>query len=567
MSRISHVSDASFLAAIRETRGRFGPAACRAKLALLRRADRAPLHRAALLRDYHEWLLFLATYPDDETCRATAEKELRRLATLVGSTPRLRRGLRNSGIANSDASYAFSIDFSTWLSARFGRDVELEWEEGSAGDALDEFLPRLALRVERDGLLNEDYSTQEWLRLARGRRRGSTALAWLAREFERLTENEFLREQAWDALELHLAWRLHGSIASRTRCRFPPRRLQYHPDGLQRSVDVPAQLRQSMTGAPPLPRRAALRMIDMGRAVLAVRGRETDPLAYANPGDVRLVRLERGVDVAIYGMRPARRLPLESFFGFIAARNRVPVGYGGGWVWGGRCEIGVNIFDTFRGGESAMIFAQVMRVYHRLFRVWRFLVDPFQFGAGNREAIQSGAFWFYHRLGFRPIEPALRQLADEERARIATDAGYRTPAPRLRRLASARLIYEQPEGHIPRIADPGDLTRLGIAATRWIGRRFGGDRAAAQRHCSAAVARRLGVRVDARRRPAEHRAFEEFSVLAAMIPDLRRWSRAERRALAEVMAAKGAARESDYARLLQNHPRLLDAIGRLSKRG
>ena len=35
----------------------------------------------------------------------------------------------------------------------------------------------------------------------------------------------------------------------------------------------------------------------------------------------------------------------------------------------------------------------------------RFVVEPSQFGGTNKEGLLSGAFWFYYRLGFRPIDP------------------------------------------------------------------------------------------------------------------------------------------------------------------
>ena len=45
--------------------------------------------------------------------------------------------------------------------------------------------------------------------------------------------------------------------------------------------------------------------------------------------------LGRGLDVALFGLLPDRRLPLESFFGYIAARNRVPLAYpiNAFWAW------------------------------------------------------------------------------------------------------------------------------------------------------------------------------------------------------------------------------------------
>ena len=43
--------------------------------------------------------------------------------------------------------------------------------------------------------------------------------------------------------------------------------------------------------------------------------------------------------------------------------------------------------------------ASVLRTYAQLFAVERFVVEPYQFGARNREALESGALWFYFRLG------------------------------------------------------------------------------------------------------------------------------------------------------------------------
>jgi hypothetical protein len=43
-----------------------------------------------------------------------------------------------------------------------------------------------------------------------------------------------------------------------------------------------------------------------------------------------------------------------------------------------------------------------------------FTVDPYQIGYHNEEAIESGAFWFYRKLGFRPLRPELRRLVEKE---------------------------------------------------------------------------------------------------------------------------------------------------------
>ena len=70
-----------------------------------------------------------------------------------------------------------------------------------------------------------------------------------------------------------------------------------------------------------------------------------------------------------------------------------------------------------------------------------FSVDPYQIGHENEEAIESGAFWFYRKLGFWPeSEEVARLLAREER-KMEARSGYRTSEATLRRLAEGRMIY------------------------------------------------------------------------------------------------------------------------------
>src|SRR6185436_9582461 len=106
--------------------------------------------------------------------------------------------------------------------------------------------------------------------------------------------------------------------------------------------------------------------------------------------------------------------------------------YGGGWPFLGTCKIGVNIFAPFRGGESALLFGQVLRVYRQCFGVGRFVAEPSQFGGTNREGLRSGAFWFYYRLGFRPINRDAARRASDVWSRMAGQSGYRLSERQLR---------------------------------------------------------------------------------------------------------------------------------------
>lgn len=557
---------AEYLRELREVRARFGPAERRRKLRLLGAAAAKSIDDPRLLADYHEVLLFLAAYPDGPELHRRVEAELTRVAgraaALVASSGKVRRQLDGSGIEGTDLSCEFSVHLAQWLCRTFPRDVELDWDETQTDGRLDDLLPALVPRCEADGFLSDRLDTAEWVALAHGPR--GRALAWIVERFLQVGAPAVFRDRVFESMGLSIRWRLTNGRASRTFLRFASRPI-FHPSGPAPGHSVLDVISRPLPAQRRLSASERDRLLGVCRATLAVRQRETDPVTYANPSEVALFSLERGIDVCLLGMLPERRLPIESFFGFVAARNRVPIGYGGGWVFFDRCEIGVNIFDTFRGGESAYVFAQIMRVYRQHFRVRRFQVDPFQFGEGNPEAIRSGAFWFYHRLGFRPMEPRYRALAEAEHRRIRAEPGYRSPPAILRRLAKSHI--ELPVGEGEAGVAPADLRELGLAASRWMGRQCEGDRARAIPRCAARLKKVLGVRGDGHWSTAEREAFAGLAPLMLLIPDLRRWNASQKRTLAAILRAKGGRLERRYAMLMQAHHRLREAFEAIAEHG
>lgn len=546
------------LAALRR---QFSPAAARERIALLN----APIAESspAKLRALHDECLFAIAYADDQRVSAAAERALVRIAAEVER--RAGRGLTGSGIAGSLCAATYSLDLCDWLTSQFARRVDLDWDDPEFAGALEDLLPELFPFAERDGWLSNEVSAREWLALG-----DADPLRAMLRLFRNAPAAPALRDRLFESLGVPVRWQLEAAAgafaASRTFLRSPARRPFWQRGPLLREFDVHAWLGK------PLPRRSrctsheARELIDVARATLAVRLRETDPVTYANPREVELFSLERGIDVALFGMQPARRLPIESYFGFVAARNRVPIAYGGGWVFGRRCEIGVNLFEEFRGGESAFVFTQILRVYHRNYQAAQFLVDPFQFGAGNAEAIRSGAFWFYYRLGFRPVDGRLRALADAEAARLAAAAGARSSSTLLRRLTGSKLFLDTdaptpPAQYSPRAPD---LVRVSLALSRRLARLSSNDRAAAETRAVASVRKRLAVR-DRGWTADEKLWFARLAPLVLLV-DPRDLASAERRAsLVAALRTKGAARERDYALRLARLDWLLSALDRAAK--
>ncbi len=400
----------------------------------------APHRRPSVLVAYHDCLLCLLAYPETRSLRDTARTELARVAdaarAIVAKGPaRARAKLANTGVAWTPVTISFGWDIARWLVRRFPTRAEID-SFGDDGVPLATILAASLPAMEFELAATDDASSE----LLAGATEGhpGTRLAWLVAAFERLPCTDALREHLFDALQPFTVIDPADSMLSRTFVRGLAAPTFFHRDGLVRHVDLEALVETPLPPARRLSRDDRRHVVDAGRAMLAALGRETDAIALAYPEGVAWHDVGRGVAVALYTMRPDRRGPLDSHVGMMLFKNGIPVGYGGGWPFLGTCRIGVNVFAPFRGGESALLFGEVLRVYRQRFAVGRFVVEPSQFGGTNKEGLQSGAFWFYYRLGFRPIEPRSARLARDEWARMRSDPGYRTPIPALRRFTRFR---------------------------------------------------------------------------------------------------------------------------------
>jgi hypothetical protein len=261
----------------------------------------------------------------------------------------------------------------------------------------------------------------------------------------------------------------------------------------------------------------------------------------------------------LIGLQPEFRLPFEGYYAFLVTRNGVPVAYGGGWCLFETLEFGFNVFESFRQGESAWILGQVLRAYRRVFGMRTVAVDPYQLGAGNPEALRSGAFYFYQHLGFQPRTERVRQVLEGELAKITGDRGYRSPLPVLRRLARDEACLTLPGGS----REPERRLRardLAALVTRDVARRHGGDREAAVHQAVGRVARALGVGRLSGWTEAERGAFRQWALVVALVPDLDRWSASSRARLVAMIRAKGGRGEGPYVRRLLGHARLGRAL-------
>jgi hypothetical protein len=575
----------------------------------------------ALIR-FHDTLLFLRAYPHSRTVMKLAEDILSSFASRVAILAASGADLSPfddpevSGIVGTSVTTDYSYDVVLWLKKRFGRHVAIDWEGYEGADRLRTALPPWLPLLEEEAIEDANVPYRDYLRQARAR--GEDDLSWLLSRIAAMRLPPAERAERYDALGLAVAWSLGGSRATRTRMRSPARRIFFHDVPLitRRDVSLEAEISSEPLAIRRLPRREALAVLETTREATALRYREYYAFTFGDPSAVLQAEAGRGLQILLIGTQRGRRLPLRSGYGGFLVKNGVPIGYFEALAFFERMELGFNLYYAFREGESAWIFARSVKFLRQALGVTSFSLDPYQIGYENEEAIASGAFWFYRKLGFHSTDPKLRELTAREEKKLAADPSYRTPASVLRRLATQNLLYEvgvpsHPEEQLPshpedqapcrseeqapchpeeqapchpeERSDEGSapvhnsrptthnpqtswdcfhVRNIALAVARRMAREFGGDAEKIRRASESGVARALGVN-SRRWSREEQEAFAEFALVLGLVPDLPRWKREEKQALVEVVRAKVGPRESRFLHLLQRHARLRAAVIRL----
>src|SRR5213075_1236372 len=170
------------------------------------------------------------------------------------------------------------------------------------------------------------------------------------------------------------------------------------------------------------------RILDLARETSAVRYRELHGFTFGDASRILKADLGRGTQVFVTGVPPEKRLPLRAYHAALIFKNGVPVAYFEGLSLCERMESGFNLYYTFRDGETAWLYARILRLMRQLLGVTVISIDPYQVGHENEEGIESGAFWFYRKLGFRPVKPGLLKLTRAEEAKVLKNPSHRTSA-------------------------------------------------------------------------------------------------------------------------------------------
>lgn len=530
------------LARLRALRNAYGEAAGREQRSLLRAIVPLALRTWRELAQLHEDLLFLCAFPGSRAIRRRARAMLQSIPARTQALPRAERERANdSGIAGSVTRHVYPYPVARWLAA--ANHVEIDWRNFDDPQALDGIVGALISPAEREAFDSGEYGTREFIELAKPD--GVPSLRWLV-EGVAHSGAAGLGDD-WEGAEVPVVWKLGDSRDSVTHNVVSGIVPQVRT-GLRRpGADVLADICAPLAAVERLPRRRALAVVAAARAALAARCREVNAMTYPNPDEVWWSDLGEGVALAVIGIAPEHRLALETNTGYLLVANGVPIGYGGVTPLFRQANTGINIFDPFRGGEAAYLWTQMLRAFHTLYGSQRFVINAYQFGAGNAEAIRSGAFWFYYRLGFRPVSADTAKLAAREAARIASDRKYRSDAPTLRALASCDLCLDLPGYDRADHFDEALLPRAGVRAARQLAPMATPSRELGARRIAAALADELGAADFEHWPAAERRGFTLLAPVFANLPGMRDWSQGDRDTLAAVLRAKALPQERTFA--------------------
>jgi hypothetical protein len=391
---------------------------------------------------YHEELLFLRAYPPSAAIVREVEKELCNFGSRVAALDVDLAPLQHpevSGIAGTSVTDTFSFYIVRWLLQRHAAQVAIDWEWFEDENRLAETWPRFMPLLEEDTFVEANIPYREWLAAASN---GQPELSWLMDRFNSLPKSDKERAELYDSQRIYVRWTPDYNT-SRTGMRLPARRLFYHRGPLiqRRDVDFAKELVQPVT-LTKVSEKEGEKALDMARDASTIRYRELYGFTHGDPKHVYHVELGRGVELFLMGLPADKRLPLRAYHAAMIYKNGVPIGYFEGLSLFERMESGFNLYYTFRDGETAWLYARTLNVMHQFAGVTAFSLDPYQIGHENEEGIESGAFWFYRKLGFRPTSEEALQLALKEEEKIRTREGYRTPASTLRKLAASSMIFE-----------------------------------------------------------------------------------------------------------------------------
>jgi hypothetical protein len=387
------------------------------------------------LLEYHECLLFIVAYPSTQTILQLVNKEFNRIAHFLKLlSNRQKELLLDTGLPYTKMTTRFSCDILYEMIYTYQCIIEMDSfeEDGmTLNSLLNLTLPSVLKQETTAGL--DNIALLDTLGVKPKQR-----LTFLINEFNKLDHQPLVKDHLWESMKIYL--NISPGAKSYARCfnKIPCPSIFFH-ENILKNFDEVALLQKPLPNAVVLNKEDAHQVIACIRKSLLLTMRETDTSTYMDTNSLQLFHLERGISIGLYSLKTGRQLAYQSYIGYTAFKNGYPIAYGGSWIFGHSAMFGLNILESFRGGESGFLMCQLLRTYIQRYELSYIEVENYQFGKDNPDGIKSGAFWFYYRYGFRPIDAKLNRLAQNESTKIKKQFGYRSSEKTLIALSESNI--------------------------------------------------------------------------------------------------------------------------------
>ncbi len=506
-------------------------------LAIANNADK--LRGKKVFQLYYDALLFIIVYPDNKTIYELANESLRQLQSHIQSKEQVQASLYNTGITGSAVCAAYSFEMVKWLRKTRPKDIKLSSFE--VGDAqIQSILSVVMPKVESEILQDANAEWRGWLK--RSKKKEEDLLDQFIAIFDSTTIRPEVKDELWNAIGINT------EIKFSTHCCLPGHMITpyYHRSLKRQNIKEETAFKATRV---QLTETEAEQVLDCCRMILVRHLREIDSISFSAPGLVEYYRLPRGLSIALTYMVAERRHPNDSYLGYVVFKNGLPVAYAGSWIMFDSSRIGLNVFPSYRGGESQYIFQQALQLHSTVYRLKRFSVDPYQVGKENSDGIHSGSFWVYYHAGFRPLLKVQQELAQQEAYKIKTMPGYRSPATALKKLADCRLQLIMNKNAVL-----FDATDLSLLWSRILRKKYNSDRKLAE----ADSAKKLASILKIKNYGEEKMKFilENWSLLLLSDEEELRSNKPLKTSLKRLFALKAYGPEEDYIRELQKNTSL-----------
>jgi len=531
------------------------------KLRLLRALHQGSLRNPDEIIRLHDLLCFMRAYPDNEPVLKQVERMLGDFHSRKDLT-RHQRALADTGIAGTTIHFRFYWQTALWLFERWPDALSIDWAEWENLPALDGLWFLLLPDPAAEALESLPLSPRQWI--TKLKRAEETDAAFLIRHFINWRVEAVVREKFYDDLDVPLRLVAVNGSPSRTHAHYQSGKVFSSRAPYKLEIPISKLIREKPAAMKCVSVREGKKLIDLARVQMITRERDLYAFMHSDPRDVRLLSYRGGLQFVCYGLLPQRRSLLETMYVFIILKNGVPIGYTQAVTLLRSAEVNFNIFDSFRGAETSRIFVAALTMMHHLFASDAFVINTQQLGEGNQEALKSGAFWFYYKQGFRPRNANVQAIVRTELARRKAQPGHRSTLSTLRKLAGGDLYLVAGKARtdfVTTLATENISLKAAQVMERHASARSNGARQCMQRAMSL-----LEYRPTNRLSTSCRIAWERWSPVILSLPGVARWSPANKRALIEVVNAKGGRHESDFVILFDKHKLLRSAILKLSKK-